>query len=221
MQELWSRVDGYFNDLLVREDNGLLAAVKANRRAGLPAIDVPPTMGKLLALLVQISGARRVLEIGTLGAYSTIWLARAVPDDGMVVTLELDRRHADIAKANLTRASVLNRVDLRIGPAEESLRGLVDAGEAPFDFIFIDADKKSLPEYLEWAIKLARAGTVIVADNVVRDGEVVNSSTTDPHVQGVRRFIELLSGHPRLTGTALQTVCGKGYDGFAIAVVSS
>lgn len=221
MQELWSRVDGYFNDLLVREDNGLSSAAKANRKAGLPAIDVPPTMGKLLALLVQISGARRVLEIGTLGAYSTIWLARAVPDDGMVVTLELDRRHADIAKANLTRASVLNRVDLRIGPAEESLRGLVDAGEAPFDFIFIDADKKSLPEYLEWAIKLARAGTVIVADNVVRDGEVVNSSTTDPHVQGVRRFIELLSGHPRLTGTALQTVCGKGYDGFAIAVVSS
>ena len=218
-KELWTKVEQYFGDLLAPSDEGLDAALNANLHSGLPAIDVPRLLGKFLALMVKISGARRVLEIGALGGYSTIWLARAVPEDGCVVSLELSPRHVEIATSNLHHAAVLDRVDLRVGPAAESLAALHAEGSAPFDLIFIDADKSSYPEYLEWSLKLSRPGTVIIADNVVRDGKVIEPDIDDPNVQGVRRFTELLAADPRLTATALQTVGAKGYDGIALAVV--
>jgi predicted O-methyltransferase YrrM len=221
MQDIWVQVDRYFGDLLAPSDTALDAALAANREAELPAIDVTPLQGKFLDLLVRISGARRVLELGTLGGYSTLWLARALPAGGQVVSLELEPRHAEIARANLQRASILDRVDLRVGPAADSLRALIAEGAAPFDFIFIDADKASYPEYLELSLKLARPGTLIVADNVVRDGKVVEPDCPDPNVQGVRRFTEMVATNPRLSATVLQTVCGKGYDGFAVAFVQA
>jgi len=168
---------------------------------------------------VRISGARRVLEIGTLGGYSTLWLARALPEGGRIVTLEFDPHHAAVARANLEHAGVLDRVELMVGRAVDSLAALEDSGTAPFDLIFIDADKESYPEYLDWALKLSRPGTVILADNVVRDGKVVDADCDDPRVQGGRRFTELLAAESRLSATVLQTVSGKGYDGFALAVV--
>jgi predicted O-methyltransferase YrrM len=219
MQELWAQVDDYLGDLLVPADHDLSRALDANRESGLPSIDVPPLLGKLLELLVRIGGARRVLEIGTLGGYSTIWLARALPHDGRVVTLELEPRHAEIARENLSAAGVLHRVDIRVGPASETLHAMVKNAEPPFDFIFIDADKKSLPEYLDLSMHLARTGTVIVVDNVVRDGKIVDRETTDPQVRGVARCLELMAAHPRLSATAIQTVGARGYDGFAVAVV--
>ena len=219
MQELWKQVDGYLASLLAPADDALTAALTANHEANLPTIDVPVQLGKFLALMIRISGTKRVLEIGTLGGYSTIWMARAIPADGKVVTLELEPRHAEIARGNLARAGVLDRVDLRVGPASESLREIHEAGAAPFDFTFIDADKKSLPEYLDWSLKLARVGTIIVADNVIRDGKVIDAESTDPHIQGTRRFLELVTAHPRLSATVIQTVDSKGYDGFAMAVV--
>jgi len=219
MQERWTQVDRYLSDLLAPSDDALTAVIEANHEADLPAIDVPATLGKFLSLLVTISNAKRVLEIGTLGGYSTIWLARAVSKDGRVVTLELDPRHAGIARENFARAGVAERIELRVGPAIESLRELHEAYAEPFDFIFIDADKKSLPEYLDWSLKLARKGTILVADNVIRDGEVMDAKSADPNVQGVRRYLELVAANPRLSATALQTVDGKGYDGFAMAVV--
>jgi predicted O-methyltransferase YrrM len=221
MQDLWKQVDQYLARLLMPEDESLAAAMAENREADLPAIDVPPQLGKFLELMIRISGAKRVLEIGTLGGYSTIWLARAIPADGQVVTLELEPRHAKVARKNLQRAGVLDRVEIRIDPASESLRELCLSGEAPFDFIFIDADKKSLPEYLDWSLKLSRTGTIIIADNVIRDGKVLDAESTDPHIQGTRRFLELAAANPRLSVTALQTVDSKGYDGFAMAVVLS
>jgi predicted O-methyltransferase YrrM len=169
--------------------------------------------------MITIGRARRVLEIGTLGGYSTIWMARALPPGGIVVTLELDSRHAEIARQNLNSAGVLDRVDIRVGPALHSLGSLHESGTEPFDLIFIDADKESLPEYLEWSLKLARIGTVIIADNVVRDGKVVDPNIADPHVRGVQRFLEMLAREPRLSATAIPTVGARGYDGFAIAVV--
>jgi predicted O-methyltransferase YrrM len=219
MQELWAQVDRYLGDLLAPADDGLARALDANRDAGLPSIDVPALLGKLLELLVRIGGARRVLEIGTLGGYSTIWLARALPDEGRVVTLELEPRHAEIARDNLRAAGVLDRIDIRVGPASETLRAMVSSAEPPFDFIFIDADKQSLPEYLELSIGLARPGTVLVVDNVVRDGKIVDPETTDPQVRGVQQCLELMAAHPRLSATAIQTVGARGYDGFAVAVV--
>ena len=218
MQDLWTQVDRYFSDLLIPPDAALDAALAANRNAELPAIDVTPLQGKFLELLLRISGARRVLEIGTLGGYSTMWLARALPDGGQIVTLELVPHHAEIARINLRNAGIAN-VDLHVGPALETLQVLVANGAAPFDFIFIDADKSGYPEYLEWSLKLSRPGTVIVADNVVRDGKVVEPDNTDPNIQGVRRFTELVAAEPRLSATVLQTVASKGYDGFALAVV--
>ena len=218
-KSLWTKVDHYFGDLLVPTDDGLDAALAANHKAKLPAIDITPLQGRFLELLVRMSGARRVLEIGTLGGYSTIWLARAVPKGGRVTTLELEPRHAEVAGANLKRAGVLNRVDIRIGPAADSLRALIKKKAAPFDLIFIDADKGGYPEYLSLSLKLAHPGTVIVADNVVRDGKVINPRSKDPNIQGVRRFTDLVATEPRLRATVLQTVCGKGYDGFLIAVV--
>ncbi|HET6168772.1 MAG TPA: O-methyltransferase [Terracidiphilus sp.] len=219
MQEIWAEVDRYFGNQLAPRDPALDAALEANEKAGLPTIDVSWFLGRFLELLVRISGARRVLEIGTLGGYSTIWMARALPDGGQIVSLELNPHHAEVARANLRSAALLDKVDLRVGPADESLADL-DAGDAePFDLIFIDADKAGLPAYLDWALKLSRPGTVIVADNVVRDGKVIQADNADPDIQGVRRFTELVAAEPRLSATVFQTVGSKGYDGFAIAVV--
>jgi len=219
MQDLWTKVDNYFSDLLAPADDEVDAALQANEKAGLPAIDVTRLQGKFLEFLVRISGARCILEIGTLGGYSTIWLARSLPGDGHVVALELDPHHAKIARTNLEKAGVLDCVDLIVGPALDTLPGLRNSAAAPFDLIFIDADKKSYPQYLQWALNLSRPGTVIVADNVVREGKVLDADSLDPNVQGVRRFTELLAAEPRLSTTVLQTVGSKGYDGFALAVV--
>lgn len=221
MQELWAQVDRYFGDLLAPADAGLAKALEGNSQAGLPSINVPPVLGRFLEVMVRISGARRVLEIGTLGGYSTIWLARAVPHGGRVITLELEPRHAEIACANLESACVMDRVEIRVGVASESLGAMVKSGEAAFDLIFIDADKESMPEYLEWSLKLAHPGTVIIADNVVRDGKVIDPESSDKHVRGVRRFVEMLANDPRLSATAIPTVGARGYDGFAVAVVVS
>jgi predicted O-methyltransferase YrrM len=220
-QAVWTKVDRYFGDLLVRADGALDAVVKANKQAGLPQIDVTSLQGKFLEFLVRVSGAKRVLEIGTLGGYSTIWLARALPEGGRVVTLELDPHHARVARGNLQNAGVLDRVEVRVGPALESLSTLVTENAEPFDLIFIDADKRGYPQYLQWSLKLSRPGTVIVADNVVREGRVLDSNSDDADVQGVQRFTELLATEPRLSATVLQTVGAKGYDGFALAVVLS
>jgi len=220
-QTVWTKVDRYFGDLLTPADPALDAALKANHQAGLPPIDVTSLQGKFLDFLVRVSGARRVLEIGTLGGYSTIWLTRALPESGRVVTLELDPHPARVARGNLQNAGVLDRVDLRVGPALETLSTLVTENAQPFDLIFIDADKQSYPEYLHWSLRLSRPGTVIVADNVVREGKVVDPDSEDANVQGVQRFTELLAAQPRLSATVLQTVGVKGYDGFALAVVFS
>jgi predicted O-methyltransferase YrrM len=194
--------------------------LKANQQAGLPAIDVTSLQGKFLDLLIRISGAKRVLEIGTLGGYSTIWMARALPEDGRMVTLELDPHHAQVASDNLRNASLSDRVMICVGAAIESLKALANASPIEtFDFIFIDADKGSYPQYLEWSLKLSHPGTVIIADNVVRDGNVAEPNSDDPLVKGVQQFTELLASNPRLSATVLQTVCPKGYDGFALAVV--
>ncbi|CAB3762118.1 O-methyltransferase [Paraburkholderia humisilvae] len=215
----WSAVDEYIESRLVPPDPVLDHALAANAAAGLPAYDVAPNQGKLLYLFARMIGARRVLEIGTLGGYSTIWLARALPEGGKVVTLEANAVHARVAQSNIDHAGLTHAVDLRIGPALESLPALT--AQAPFDLIFIDADKPNNPSYLEWALKLSRPGTVIIGDNVVRAGEVVNAASADPNVQGVRRFFDMIAHEPRLTATALQTVGVKGWDGFAIAVVDA
>ena len=218
-QPLWTQVDRYFSELLIPPDDKIDAALEANKRAGLPAIDVTSLQGKFLEFLVRVSGARHILEIGTLGGYSTLWLARGLPGDGRIVSLELDPLHAEIARANLENAGVLDCVDLLVGPAIDTLPTLQKTVAAPFDLVFIDADKKAYPEYLRWALKLSRPGTMIVADNVVREGRVIEPDCDDPNVQGVRRFTELLAAEPRLSATVLQTVGTKGYDGFALAVV--
>jgi predicted O-methyltransferase YrrM len=218
-KDIWTQVDRYFADALIAPGDRFSAALDANHNAGLPAIDVTPLQGKFLELLVRATNARRVLEIGTLGGYSTLWIARALPQDGLVVTLELEPRHAEIANRNLADAGLADRVNLRIGPASDSLAALAKENAAPFDFIFIDADKSSYPDYLQWSLKLSRPGTLIVADNVVRDGKVIDPESPDPNIQGVRRFTQMLSAEPRLSSTVLQTVAGKGYDGFAISVV--
>jgi len=219
MQNLWTEVDRYFCDLLVPADEKLEAALAANRQAGLPAIDVSRLQGKFLDTLVRISGARRILEIGLLGGYSTIWMARALPEGGRIVSLEVNPRHADVARANLLNAGVLDCVDIRVGRAIDTLPILEASGAGPFDLIFIDADKPSNADYLAWALKLSRPGTLIVTDNVVRDGRVVQPESADADVQGVRRFTEMMAAEPRLSATVLQTVGVKGYDGFALAVV--
>ncbi|RWF09850.1 MAG: O-methyltransferase, partial [Mesorhizobium sp.] len=191
----------------------------ANREQGLPAIDVSLAQGKLLSLLVRIRGAKRVLEIGTLGGYSTIWMARGLPDEGTVVTLELEPHHAEVARSNVERAGVSDKVELRVGPALQSLAELESENAGPFDLIFIDADKPNIPNYLSWAMRLSRRGTVIVCDNVVRDGAVLNQDGSDANVEGARAAFAFIGGDERLEGTAIQTVGAKGYDGFAIAIV--
>jgi predicted O-methyltransferase YrrM len=218
-KNIWNQVDKYFTDALIPAGDDFDAALVANRDAALPPIDVTPLQGKFLEILVRATSSKRILEIGTLGGYSTLWLARALPEDGVVVTLELEPHHAQIAKQNIEAAGFASRVDLRIGPAAESLATLVQKQVAPFDFIFIDADKASYPDYLQLSLKLSRPGTLIVADNVVRDGKVIDPKNSDPNIRGVRSFTEMVSAEPRLRATALQTVAGKGYDGFIIAVV--
>jgi predicted O-methyltransferase YrrM len=218
-QSLWTAVDSYFGDLLIARDEKLDAALAANQKAGLPAIDVSKLQGRFLELLVRISGARRILEIGTLGGYSTLWLARGLPEGGRIVTLEFDPHHAEVARANLLNAGVLDRVDLRVGRAIETLPTLENTADSPFDLIFIDADKESYPEYLEWSLRLSRVGTVIVADNVVREGKVIEADCDDERVQAVRKFTDKLAAEPRLSATVLQNVGAKGYDGLALAVV--
>jgi predicted O-methyltransferase YrrM len=220
-QELWTAVDQYVTEGLVPRDPVLDEALKSNVAAGLPSIDVSPNQGKLLHLLARMQGAKSILEIGTLGGYSTIWLARALPSNGRLVTLEVEPKHAEIANANVKRAGLSSIVELRLGPALESLSQLQSEGTPPFDFIFIDADKQNIPAYLEWSLRLSRPGTVIITDNVIRDGAVINPEDPDPRVQGVRRFFKMIATDPRLDATALQTVGSKGHDGFALAIVNA
>jgi predicted O-methyltransferase YrrM len=219
-EELWTAVDRYFGDLLVPADPALDEALAASAAAGLPAINVSPVQGKLLHLLARAIGARNVPEIGTLGGYSTIWLARALPDDGRVISLEADHRHAEVARVNIARAGLDNRVEVRLGMALDLLPALTERTE-PFDFVFIDADKPNNAAYFDWALRLSRVGAIIVVDNVVRGGDVIAAASDSPTVQGVHRFLERLSGEQRVSASAIQTVGSKGYDGFAIALVTS
>jgi predicted O-methyltransferase YrrM len=218
-QEQWTAVDRYITDLVVPADAVLEAALADSVAAGLPAISVSPNQGKFLHLLARVQGARSILEIGTLGGYSTIWLARAMPEGGRLVTLESEPKHAEVARANIARANLSAVVSLRLGRALDTLPQLDAEGEKPYDFVFIDADKVSTPEYFGWALKLTRPGSLIVVDNVVRKGAVVEDSSDDPSVQGVRRFYEMLASEPRVSATAVPTVGSKGYDGFALALV--
>ena len=218
-EERWAAVDRYIGVHLLPDDPVMDAVMAANAGAELPSIDVAPNQGKLLYLLALSKGARRILEVGTLGGYSTIWLARALPNDGRLVTLELEPKHAEVARANVDRAGVGDKVEIRVGPAAESLAHLQQESAAPFDMIFIDADKKGYPTYLEWSLKLSQPGTLIVADNVVREGQVIDSTSTDEMVLGVRAMFERIAKEPRLLATAIQTVGSKGWDGFVMAVV--
>lgn len=219
-EKTWSEVDDYIVAKLLPADPVQDETLRRNAADGLPAIDVSAAQGKFLNLLVRMNGARRILEIGTLGGYSTIWLARALPPDGKIITLEYEPRHAATARKNLDRAGFGEMVDIRVGAAAESLPALAAEGVAPFDFIFIDADKPSNPIYLDWALRLSRPGTVIVLDNVVRNGGVVDKASRDPSIIGTRAGFDFLAANPRLDATALQTVGAKGYDGFALGIVT-
>ncbi|WP_189311257.1 O-methyltransferase [Streptomyces brasiliensis] len=217
--QLWDDVDFYFTTHLSPDDEALQACLRDSEAAGLPHVNVTANQGKFLQLLAQIQDARHILEIGTLGGYSTIWLGRALPADGRLISLEYSAKHAEIATRNIARAGLDKVVEVRVGPALESLPKLADENPAPFDLVFVDADKANNPHYLEWALRLTRAGSLIVVDNVVRGGRVVDSESIEPDVRGTRAAIEMIATHPRLTGTALQTVGSKGYDGFALARV--
>jgi predicted O-methyltransferase YrrM len=219
-KDTWAAVDRYFGDFLFPADDALAAAIAASDAAGLPPIAVTPAQGKLLHLLARLARARTVLEIGTLGGYSTIWLARALPPDGRVVTIEGVQRHADVARANLERAGVAHMVDLRVGSALDVLPGIERDGLGPFDLVFVDADKKSIPAYFDWALRLTRPGSAIVVDNVVRDGRIVDANSDDPDIHGVRAFAERLATETRVSATVVQTVGAKSYDGFALAIVN-
>jgi predicted O-methyltransferase YrrM len=218
-QERWTAVDDYIMDLFVPPDPALAGTLTASDAAGLPSIAVSPTEGKLLMLLAQLVNARNVLEIGTLGGYSAIWLARALPPSGRLITLEFSPMHAEVARANIARAGLADRVEVRVGWAADTLSQMAADGEGPFDLIFIDADKPGYVEYLHWSLRLSRPGTLIIADNVVRDGAVAEPANDEPNVVGVRRFNEALAAEPRVNATVLQTVGSKGYDGLAIAMV--
>jgi predicted O-methyltransferase YrrM len=219
----WSEVDAYVEQTLVGEDAALEAARQASDDDGLPPIALTPAQGKLLHLLARMHGTRSVLELGTLGGYSTIWLARALPADGRLITLELNADYARVAAANIARAGLADLIKINVGPALEGLRALIDEGAGPFDLVFIDADKQRTPEYFELALELTRPGSVIVTDNVVRGGELVNAGSADPGVQGMRRFHELLAGESvgghQISATTIQTVGAKGYDGFTLALI--
>jgi predicted O-methyltransferase YrrM len=218
-QQLWTSVDDYITDLFVPFDPVMKQALAASEAAGLPSISVAANEGKLLMLLAQICGARRILELGTLGGYSTIWLARGMAPGGSLITLEASEKHAEIARSNIARAGLAQGVEVRVGPALDTLPQLVAEGRGPFDLIFIDADKENYSGYFAWALKLARPGTVIIADNVIRDGEILDPASSDSRVQGIRRFNQLLANEPRVRATVIQTVGKKGHDGMAIAVV--
>ena len=220
-QATWTAVDNYFGSLLAPQDEHLEAALRHNQEAGLPAIGVSPIQGKFLHTMAHLTHAKRVLEIGLLGGYSTIWTARALPPDGRIVSLELEERHAEVARENLRRAGLLDRVEIRVGPARDSLAALHESGAAPFDLIFIDADKEGNPDYLQWALKFSHPGTVIIVDNVARHGTVIDAESSEPDIQGTRRCLEMMAAEPRLSAVALQTVGVKGLDGFAFAVVLS
>jgi predicted O-methyltransferase YrrM len=220
-QELWTKVDDYINETLFPSDAALENALRKSSEASLPQIQVSPSQGKLLQVLAGTVGARRILEIGTLGGYSTIWLARALPPDGKLITLEASPKHAEVAHANIAAAGLAEKVELHLGPALDTLPRLAAEKRGPFDFIFIDADKKSMPEYFDWALRLSRKGSLIFSDNVVRSGGITDANSSDPDIQGVRRFYEALHSEPRVCATAIQTVGGKGYDGYALALVTS
>jgi predicted O-methyltransferase YrrM len=215
---LWTEIDDYLDDCFLSPDAALDAALEASEAAGLPRINVAPNQGKLLMLLARAIGARRILEIGTLGGYSTIWLARGLLPGGKLITLDANAKFAEVARANIARAGLAEMVELRVGKASDTLPSL--AAEAPFDLIFIDADKEGTPGYFQWAVKLARQGALIVVDNVVREGAILDTSGTNSSVQGMRRFFELAATDPRVSGTALQTVGVKGHDGLAILLVT-
>jgi predicted O-methyltransferase YrrM len=219
--ELWTAVDRYVSDLLIPADAILESVLQTSADAGLPPINVAPNQGKFLQLLAKIRGAKNILEIGTLGGYSTLWLAGALPKNGKLVTLEFEPRHAEVARKNFANAGRASQIELRLGAAAENLRQLIAEDHAPFDFVFIDADKENYLDYFKLALRLSRAGTCIVADNVIRHGAVIEPNHEDSRVQGVRRFMDALAAEPRVTATAIQTVGSKGYDGFAIALVTS
>jgi predicted O-methyltransferase YrrM len=219
LQKKWTEVDDYIATLLIPPDAALEGALKASDQAGLPSINVSANQGKLLMLFARMLNARNILEIGTLGGYSTIWMARGLAEGGRLITLEYEPRHAEVAMANLARAGLSDRVEIRVGRAGDTLPKLVEEGRGPFDLIFIDADKQGYTEYLEWSMKLSRRGTVIVADNVVRNGAITDSASTDEMVQGIRRFNRALAAEKRISATEIQTVGSKGYDGLAIVTV--
>jgi predicted O-methyltransferase YrrM len=219
-KELWTSVDDYITELFIPPDAALDAATQVSDAAGLDPIAVSPVQGKFLHLLAKIHNAANILEIGTLGGYSTIWLGRALPANGRLISLEFNPKHAEIARANIARANLSSAVEVRIGRAQETLPKLMEEKRGPFDLIFIDADKTGYPEYFGWALKLARRGTLIIADNVIRKGAVADPQSTDANVQGVRKFNALVAAEPRVTATAIQTVGSKGYDGFTIMLVT-
>jgi predicted O-methyltransferase YrrM len=218
-EELWTAVDSYISDNLIPPDAALDAAVRASAEAGLPEIQVSPAQGKFLHLLAKVRGARTILELGTLGGYSTIWLARALPPDGSLVTLEADPKRAEVARANIVRAGLAGIVELRTGRAFDVLPQIAAEGRGPFDLVFIDADKPSTPDYFAWALRLTRPGSLIITDNVVRNGGLADPASGDPNVCAMRRFHEILSAEPRVSATTIQTVGCKGYDGFTLALV--
>ena len=219
-ETVWTAVDHYFDGLLIPADPALEAALDDSNNAGLPSIQVTPAQGKFLQLLARIRGARKILELGTLGGYSTIWLARSLPKDGRLITVEYEPKHAEVARQNILRAGLEALVDIRIGAALEALPKIIAEGAGPFDLIFVDADKKNIPSYFEFALKLSKPGSVIIVDNVVRDGKVIDATTSNPDIQGVRLFNEKLAAEPRVSATTLQTVGAKGYDGFTLALVT-
>jgi predicted O-methyltransferase YrrM len=222
-RQQWTAVDDYITSALVESDAALDAALAASDAAGLPTIAVTPAQGKLLNLLARLANARRILEVGTFGGYSTIWLARALPPDGRLITLEYAQKHAEVASANVAGAGLADLVDVRVGAALDTLpqlaKELADEHADPFDLVFIDADKPNYADYFAWAVTLTRPGGVIIVDNVVRGGAVVDAHSADPNVQGVRRFNEVMAAEPSVSATTIQTVGAKGYDGFAIAIV--
>ena len=220
MEPTWNEVDEYFVERLIPSDDVLDAALADSTAEGLPAISVTPTQGKFLALLVKLVSARRILEIGTLGGYSTIWMARAIPKSGRIISLEIDEHHAEVARSNVERAGLAKQVEIRVAPATESLARLIAKRVKPFDVVFIDADKERTLEYFEAAIQLSHPGTVIVVDNVVRKGEIVDAASSDKSVRGMQRFMDRLATESRVEATALQTVGSKGYDGFVLALVT-
>lgn len=218
-QQLWTKVDDYICDQLVSRDDALTAALRDSKAAGLPDIAVAANQGKMLNLIARLMGAKRILEIGTLGGYSTIWLARALPDDGRLVTCEFSPKHAEVATGNIARAGLAAKVDIRVGPALSTLPLLQAEQQQPFDLVFIDADKQNNANYVQWALKLTRPGSLIIIDNVVRNGKVIEAESGDEMVEGVRRMNAFIAAEPRLDATAIQTVGSKGYDGFTMALV--